>query len=187
MFNLFGRGKNVVQNPAILICSIGGATVFPEDREIYAPYPNVVEHRSNSVSDFDLYLENKKFDIVHLFADFANDGTVDGHAGIRLLQLLTRADVKLALFASNNSGDQYMAAFPPEKRPGVDNMHLVMTLDRKGDNFFNSFKSILALMAEGKSMPVAWVTLAPQHEGPWMEKMPDTIFLARRGQLKFVP
>jgi hypothetical protein len=187
MFNLFSRGKDKVQNPAILLCTIGDAPDLPQDKTIYQPYSNITEFKANNLSDLEAFLNGKTFDIAHLFVNFASEGTVEGQAGIKLLQLLTKADTKLAIFASGNPVEHYMAAFPAKQRKGVDNMHLMLTLDRKGDNFLNFFKGIFEQMAQGKSMPMAWVTLAPQHEGPWMEKMPECIFEANRGQLKFVP
>ena len=36
-------------------------------------------------------------------------------------------------------------------------------------------------------MPMAWATLAPQHNGPWMKAMPETVYEANRGQIKFIP
>jgi hypothetical protein len=187
MFNLFGRGKDKIENPAILVCAIGNAPAFPQDKSIYQPYPNITEYKANSLSDLESFVTGKTFDIVHLFVNFAADGTVEGQAGIKLLQLLTQADTKLAVFAAGNPAENYRAAFPATERKGVNDMHLVLTLDRKGENFLNFFKGIFEQMAQGKSMPMAWVTLAPQHDGPWMEQMPDSIFEARRGQLKFVP
>ncbi|BCM94370.1 hypothetical protein IAD21_06277 [Abditibacteriota bacterium] len=186
MFKLFSRGKNKIENPAILLCTLGSASAFPQDTAIYQPYPNIAEFKANTLSELANFLSGKTFDIVHLFVEFADDGTIEGQAGMQLVELLTKADTKLAIFACDNSIEKYMAAFPAGQRQGVSNMHLVLTLDRNGENFFTFFKGIFELMAKGKSMPMAWVTLAPQHDGPWMEKMPGCVFEANRGQLKFV-
>ena len=187
MFNFFKRGNDTIQNPSILICVVGAAPNFEQDKAIYEPYSTVAEFKAKDLSDLETFLVGKTFDIVHLFMDFASDGTVEGQAGVKVFQLLTKADAKLVLLASDNSMDNYMAAFPVNQTKGIDNFHLVMTLDRKDDNFFDFFKSVFVLMAQGKSLPMAWVTIAPQHDGPWMEKLPDTVFAAKRGQLKFVP
>jgi hypothetical protein len=187
MFNLFGGSKNTVKEPKILICSIGDAPVAP-DKLIYQPhFNNITEQNSPTVTDFFSFMTGKTFDIVHLFVKVEANGTVQGKPGIQLLEYLSKADVKLIMFATNNPGDNYIKAFANNRPKNLGNMNIVMTLDREGDKFTNFFKELFDLMAKGKSMPMAWVQIIPQAEGPWQEKAPSTIFDAGRGHIKFTP
>jgi hypothetical protein len=63
---------------------------------------------------------------------------------------------------------------------------LVITLDRNGEAFGRFFKSLFELMLTGVSMPMAWVTLAPQ--GPDASNdNPGMIFHAEAGGVMFTP
>ncbi len=191
MFKLFGNDKNTVKSPKILICLVGDATGsadFQQDKAIYQVYQDVTEYRATTCADLITFVDGKTFDIVHLLAPVAEDGTVDGLPGIRLLTGLSRAGAKLIVFASENSVESYIAAFPAKQRTGFVEPNLVLTLERKGEKFVSFFGSLFKLMAKGLTMPLAWVKLAPQGgDGPKMQELPETIFEANLGQIKFVP
>jgi hypothetical protein len=70
------------------------------------------------------------------------------------------------------------------KLPGPKNASLVFTIDRK-DGFANFFKQLFSLMAVGKPMPLAWVTLAPQHASTMPPGIPETIFVPEAGAVTF--
>ena len=63
---------------------------------------------------------------------------------------------------------------------------LIITVNRNGEAFGRFFRSLFELMLTGVSMPMAWVTLAPQ--GPYAsEDNPDMIFHTEAGGLTFAP
>jgi len=189
MFGLFNRSKNTVKNPKILLASIGtdDETLFAADREIYqSHFSDITEHRAASVSDFFEFIRGKTFDIVHLFVEVKANGTIHDASGYEFLENLSQAETKLVLFASDNSGDSYIAFYPKANAKNIKPMNAVMTLDRKGDLFPKFFKSLFSFMASGDTMPQAWVKLAPQN--PNIEhNTPETIFSAGFGAVKFVP
>ena len=92
------------------------------------------------------------------------------------------------VFASENPVDNYVAAFPAKQRTGFVEPNLVLTLERKGENFVKFFGSLFSLMAQGRTMPMAWVKLAPQGgDSRRMHELPGTIFEVNLGQIKFLP
>ena len=79
------------------------------------------------------------------------DGTIGGGTGIELLKWLSNAGAKLIVFASENTVESYIAAFPAKKRTGFFEPNLVLTLGRKGNNFPRFFSARLGLMAKGRT------------------------------------
>ena len=108
---------------------------------------------------------------------------------------------------------RFAAALSQGDNPPIN---LVITFHRNGKDFARFFRSLFQLMWAGKSMPMAWVQLAPQIPGPpprtLFEKLrdllgslfrrsrtqakltrspddrgPGSIFLAERGQVGFAP
>lgn len=187
MFGLFDRSKKTVKNPKILLASIGAIdeALFTVDREIYQTYfSDITEHQAASVSNFFHFISGKTFDIVHLFAEVKPNGTIQDISGYEFFENLSQAETKLVLFASDNSGDNYIAFYPKAKN--IKKMNGVMTLDRKGDFFPKFFKSLFGFIVSGDTMPQAWVKLAPQN--PHIEhSAPETIFCADYGSVKFAP
>ena len=135
-----------------------------------------------------LPLSTEKFDIVPILAQVETDGTIGGGTRIELLKWLSNAGAKLIVFASENTVESYIAAFPAKKRTGFFEPNLVLTLERKGNNFPRFFSALLGLMAKGRTMPMAWVKLVPQDgDSRRMKELPETIFEANLGQTQFVP
>ncbi len=191
MFKLFGNAKNSVKSPKILICFVGDAMEnanFQQEKSIYQMYQDVTEYRAAAGADLLAFVDGKTYDIVHLLASVADDGTVGGSFGIQVLEGLSKAGAKLVVFASENPVENYVAAFPPKQRIGFVEPNLVLTLERKGENFVKFFGSLFGLMAKGRTMPMAWVKMAPQGgDSRRMQELPETIFEANLGQIKFVP
>jgi hypothetical protein len=178
------RGKRIISNPGILMCSVGVdsefAALIAQDRLIYqGHYKNITECQAVTVSDFVAFISDKTFDIVHLFVNIEADGTIEGVSGIEVLEYLLKADAKLIISASSNSH-----VFNADQLPKVN---LVMTLDRGGDKFGKFFKELFELVAKGESLMTAWVKLVPQASGPWMEKVPSTVFIPGWGDVRFIP
>jgi hypothetical protein len=89
-------------------------------------------------------------------------------------RLAARAGASLLVVASNNPSEHIVAA---NKLPGPRYASLVFTIDRNGDGFGRFFKEIFTLMKAGKTMPMAWAKIAPQHESVMPKYAPATVFL----------
>jgi hypothetical protein len=194
---LFGGTKisqpnvETIQNPKILLCTIGedhqATEWLIEDRSIYQDrYRSLFEYAAKDVSDFVQFTQNQSFDIAHLFIHLDDDGTLQGKSVAQLMKHLAQRDVKFILFADCGPGVRSKNAFHASQTGSI-RVNFLVTLDRRGDRFCNFFRELFALMANGESFFTAWVKLAPQAEGPWMDKLPSTYVVPGRGDLKFIP
>jgi hypothetical protein len=84
--------------------------------------------------------------------------------------------VKLLWIASDNPPEGYIKHF----RARGKKLNLVMTISRKGEKFTDFLGGLLAQMAQGTTMPTAWVKLAPQSPKTASDA-PECIFFAGRG------
>lgn len=71
-----------VKDPKILLCSIKDddidAALQAQDRTIYQDdYKSISEHQAADVTDFFSLIQNKPFDIVHLFVKLEPGGTIE--------------------------------------------------------------------------------------------------------------
>lgn len=192
MFGLFNRSKNTVKSPKTLLVSIGipEETLFDSDRDIYQSYfSDITEYQAETVSDFFNFISDKHFDIVHLFTDVLLNGTIQNASGYYFLENLSEAKTKLVIFASDNPADCYIAFYPKSHDNSIKPMNAILTIERKGELFPKFFKSLFELMANGDTMPQAWVKLAPQnpHANAAEATMPGAIFIAGFASVKFVP
>ena len=194
MFGLFSRAKNKVKNPKILIASIGvgSKSFFAQDRDIYQSqinniFDDITEYEAVNIDKFWEFIEGKTFDIVHLFVNIEPDGKVESVSGREFFEKLSASEVKTVLFASDNPADNYIAFASKNGEGNIRSMNTVMTIERKGEAFPSFFQSLFGLMAWGRTMPMAWVELAPQN--PHLksgDNIPGAIFVAGLGSLKFV-
>jgi hypothetical protein len=180
-----------IQDPRILLCSIRrdsqDADLLMEDRLIYQDcYKNLVEYRAKGISDFLAFLQDKSFDIAHLFIDVDADGTLEGQSIPQVMRYLEQRDVKLILFADTGPARNPTKGFHADNTKGI-RVNFVVTIDRRGERFRTFFKKLFTLMANGESLFMAWVKIAPQAEGPWMDDLPSTYVAVGRGELKFIP
>ena len=158
MFGLFGRSKNTVKNPKVLVASIGSndTSLVSSDRRIYEGYFDDIETcQTESVAEFYKYIREKTFDILHLFASLDSDQTIEGETGPAFFERLSQANVKIFIFASDNEGDLLIPFCSQATNAGVARMNLVMTLDRKGELFGSFFKTLFGSMVSGRTMPEA--------------------------------
>jgi hypothetical protein len=128
----------------------------------------------------------KGYDIVHLFCDVSQHGTIIGSngttgTGASLIQSCCDSDVKLLWVASENKPDGYIKGF----RTDGKRLNLVMTMSRNSSKFSAFLEKILSKMSAGETMPVAWVAVAPQSlQDPRHQESPACIFAAGRGGVK---
>lgn len=178
-----------IRDPKILVCSLGNrplAGIGETDARIYSRYSRRVDTaKVESISEL-IKVIGEGYGVVHLYAEINEDGYLtDGRGaalkGGELLEACRQSGVALLFFASDNPSANYLKAFgqPPE-RPGGDGMNVVWTLRRDGDKFAYFLDELLKRMAAGESMPVAWAHVAPQGQGAWMDKLPETVYLMNR-------
>jgi hypothetical protein len=178
-----------IEQPKIVFLNLAGAAceaIVREDRaqigELFKPN---VEVTTAPV----------RCDVLFLYCEFESPGKIFGQSR-PLGELIRASDAQIVVIASEVPaafmGDREFSAslssgdFPP--------VNLVMTLGRHGKAFGRFFVALFELMWAGKSMPMAYVQLAPQvpaHLQPPRrgdeEDIPGTIFAAGRGQVGFAP
>lgn len=186
MFRLFSRSKNTIKNPVCLVASIGSHdhALLTRDRQIYEHYFTDVEiYESGDVAGFYEFLNETTVDILHLFADVSSDHTIQHESGISFFERLSQANVKIFILASENEVDNLIPFCSQAANAGIAHMNIVMTLDRKGGLYGRFFKSLFGRMVNGKTMPQAWVELAPQNPNT-IHEAPEMVFSAGYGSLR---
>jgi hypothetical protein len=175
-----------VPGPRILVCSLDprfSETVIADHKVYGRFFPDSTAAVLDNIPEL-LDFVGRGYDILHLLCDVSAAGFIrdlrdQTISGTELIDACLAANVKLLWFASDNPSDGYRNFDLKYAR-----LNVVMTLERKGEKFPRFLDALLSEMNSGKSMPVAWVTLAPQipriqHDAP------ETIFMAGRGQVRF--
>jgi hypothetical protein len=154
------------------------SALLQRDAESYARYYRLVTTQLCASADELLIAIAGGYDVVHLLAGVSSDGMLKGETGSAVHgTVLTRAccdhGVGLLWVASDNSAQAYISGFK------ASSVNLVMTIDRRGSQFSRFLEGLLRRMAEGQTMPEAWVSLCPQaaHD-PRQNSLPVTIFSA---------
>lgn len=190
MFNwLFGKGKHGGTRPpsgtTVLVCVLDPkfTEVADADADAYkAYYPHVTCRAVSSLSELTDTLK-QHFTVVHMFCDVEETGKVRGLgiSGTHLIRKCQESDVKLLWIASDNATAGYISGFNPKGQ----RISLVMTIRRR-DGIFEAFlRDLLARLAEGRTLPLAWAELSPQSpKAPEQAYLPETIYYAGGGQLK---
>jgi hypothetical protein len=125
--------------------------------------------------------------ILFLYCTLLPSGKVSGYEAT-LRELIAKSRATAAVIASEVSADtlqnpDFVKSLARGDNAAVD---LVITLNRNGEAFGRFFRSLFDLMLTGVSMPMAWVTLAPQ--GPYAsDDNPGMIFHTEAGGLTFAP
>ena len=120
-------------------------------------------------------------EVLFLYCDFADEGQVVG-ATSGLRDIIRDSGAYVVVVASENSGERCSAAAKPT---GYGQANLVLTLERRGDAFPSFHRQLFGEMAQGVSMPMAWVKLAPQIPGRDDPNCPAAIFACEAGQIAF--
>jgi hypothetical protein len=122
-----------------------------------------------------------KCEVLFLYCSLDEQGRiVDSQATIR--QVIESAGAYVAVVASENSGEAYVKALG---RRTSWHANIAMVIDRKGEKFAHFFRRLFESMYSGKSMPLAWVELAPQIPGQEHPDAPATVMAAEAGHLTF--
>jgi hypothetical protein len=189
IFDAFRKNKDEVHGPRVLVCAIDGRfhDVLKTDSDVYRRfYPATSLEVLPSIQALLERLEGK-YDIVHLFVDVTETGTLRdsrGHeiTGTELIRRCCDQDVKLLWSASENPPDRYVKGFAARGK----RLNLVMTLQRKGASFPSFLENILSRMALGETMPVAWSAICPQIPRSDRNDAPESIFFAGRGGVRLL-
>lgn len=104
-----------------------------------------------------------KCNVLFVYCALESSGRIAGQE-FSLRDLIKAAGAHIAVVASENSPEVISTtefnSFLQSKDTWPAN--IIITLNRNDDAFGRFFKSIFALMHEGATMPMAWVSLAPQ-------------------------
>jgi len=171
----FRRHTFVIKSPRLGILNLKGA----------AAAGDIAVDRS-AISTFFLSVEQSEgvvpsCDVLFLYCDLTPDGAVIASES-SFREIIRDSGATVAVVASDNSGDRYIAAGKPAPY-GMAN--LAMTIDRRGNAFPSFYKRLFDYMSQGISMPVAWVKIAPQIPGMDHQDCPGGIFSCERGQVTF--
>ena len=165
----------IIESPRIGFLNLLGASgelILAEDQKALAPM-----FASAEVSNAD----PPRCDVLMIYARLQDDAKIDGSSdGLR--DIIRKANSPIAIVASENDAKSYIAA---GKRTGYGQANLVLTLERRGENFTQFFCQLFKEMFRGTSMPMAWVRLAPQGSKTGHENCPETIFAAEVSHIIF--
>lgn len=181
--------KDVVNGARVLTCSLdaGFTDLVTTDSEIYKRYyPATRATHFSGIQDL-LGALGQQVDIVHLLTNASSEGMItdsEGNriAGTDLIQQCCDHNIKFLWIASDNRPEAYINGFKANGK----RINLVMTIDRKGAKFPEFLDRLLFRMANGDTLPVAWVDLCPQIPGAAHSHAPDCIFYAGRGGVKLL-
>jgi hypothetical protein len=120
-------------------------------------------------------------DVLMIYCQIDEGGRLLGTPAT-LRKIMAAAGAPIIVVASENDAARYRAARTSASHPPVN---LVMTLDRGGPRFSQFFRRLFQLMFEGKTMPTAWVEIAPQEPGGSHQDCPGTIFACGGGHIRF--
>jgi hypothetical protein len=168
----------VIAEPRIAFLNLlgGEADAFlAQDRAALAPFfaSAVVSHDATP-----------NCDVLVLYCSIDPNGRV-ASSELSLRQMIRDSGAVVALVATDNSGESYIAA---GRKTGFGTANLVFTLERRGDLFTPFFRELFGKMAAGVTMPFAWVELVPQTKGaPQHESAPETFFVCEAGHVAFAP
>jgi len=120
-------------------------------------------------------------DVLFLYCQLNTNGSIL-NSTIGLDDIIKTSRAKVIVMASENKGENYLEA---RHIVAYTRANIVMTVNRKGESFSHFFKELFRLMFKGKSMPQAWVKIAPQNSKIEHTNTPDTIFICKAGQVAF--
>src|SRR5579862_6245377 len=186
ILNLFrkDKGRDEVPGTKVLVCALDNRfdDLLKGDSEIYGRY-----YRATTAAvlpDISALFGRlqQNYDIVHLLCDVTAKGTIADASGkeitgTELIQRCCDQSVKLLWLGSDNLPERYIKGFGARGK----RLNLVMTVQRKGANFPGFLGRLVAKMANGETMPVAWNELCPQIPGSNHPDAPESIFFAGHG------
>jgi hypothetical protein len=171
------RTPEVLRGTRVLVCSLGAETAEgfeDEDAKVYAAYYRHVEvAKGQRPDDFVASVAGARYDIVHLFCELDEGGDLRGGEGAKLeagafFDACRAADVKLLFIAGENRNEGYINM--ARRQPKGVALDVVRTIGRNGESFTSFLGELLGRMSAGKTLPQAWVDIAPQSESAQQHK-----------------
>jgi hypothetical protein len=118
-------------------------------------------------------------EVLLVYCKLDDAGAVIG-SPVGLRELVRQAGAYVAVVASGNASYDHAVRVRSDWRA-----NLVLTLDRRGENFARFLHALFAAMFQGHSMLSAWVALAPQTQSEAHADLPITLLLAEAGHVSF--
>jgi len=182
-----GMVAPALADPTIAFLNLAGedcAAIFAEDNaEIGAGFGKVIRADSAPIPPCD---------ILFLYCKFDESGRVLGQEA-KLRDLIGASRACIAVVASDVPAKVMTLKGWLDKGSNPP-VNLVVILNRNGKAFVSFFSALFEYMRSGMSMPMAWVTLAPQapppspgasQRQPPRDDVPGTICLMEAGQVTF--
>ena len=163
--------STLIRSPKLGILNLKGGSVVgivAADRSAVTSFFATIAETTKSAPSCDVLL---------VYCDFDSDGNVIGST-LGLREIVRDSGAKIVIVASENSGGKCVKA---ARTTGFGKANLVLTINRKGTAFATFFKRLFGDMANGVSMPNAWVKLAPQIPGRDHPDCPDSFFACEIG------
>lgn len=189
ILDLFRKARDTdeVHGAKVLVCALDNRFDDFLKGEVYRQYYRNTATAMLPSTHALLGRLEQKYDIVHLLGDVTENGTIadaNGNeiTGTEIIQYCCDQNVKLLWSGNDNPPERYMKGFGARGK----HLNLVMTLKRKGANFPSFLQKLLAQMAYGVTMPVAWNDLCPQIPGLDHPDAPESIFFAGRGRARLL-
>jgi hypothetical protein len=167
--------KTVIRSPRLGVLNLKGDTASHLVTEDRAAIENLFSSVQESTS------VAPKCDVLLAYCDLAVEGRVSGSSK-SLREIIRDSGAVVVVLASENAQEGILAA---TKEVGYGHANLAVTLDRKGNVFSSFYGRLFGAMAEGETMPVAWVQLAPQIPGSEHSDCPAGFFVCEAGQIAF--
>lgn len=169
------RNPFCIEAPSIGFLNLRGAAgnqMAKEDEQVLSPLFSEVHVSDSAVPSVNVLL---------LYCDVTAAGQIAGRSeGLR--DLIAAAGAHIAIVASENPAEHYIGSLGSRNSWSAN---IVLTLDRKGDQFSAFFAKLFREMYAGKSMLMAWIELAPQIPGHDDSDAPATLMTAEAGHLAF--
>jgi hypothetical protein len=186
----FNRPKSpIILKTRAVVCSLNARFdgLLAEDGLSYSSFfPSTIISACHNINELRMMIA-RGCDIVHVFGLVSDAGVItddngSSMAGTMLIQACCSGGVKLLCIASDTSREACIKGFSAGNKP----LNLVLTLDRRGPLFGSFLAKLLAKLAAGKTLPIAWVEIAPQTvRAPEHNDLPATIFAAGLGGAVF--
>ena len=168
----------LIESPKLGALNLKGSScsqMVIEDMRAVSGSFSSVEERTN--------LPVPSCNVLFVYCDFESDGKIAG-TPVGLREVIRDSGALIVVVASETSREACMEAVKPQPAP-YGRANLVLTLDRRGMVFASFYRRLFEQMAKGVTMPVAWVSLAPQIPGRDHIDCPTGAFLCEAGQVAF--
>lgn len=170
---------SVIEAPKIVLLQVGtnAQQLLESDLNIYNEYYRTVSSTAlKDVNELFQFVETASFDLFHVFVEISKDGYIldsfeNKTTVATIANLMQSNGAKYIVFASNSPAQAYMNA----GEYLTHNANIVMTIDRRGDNFTKFFKKIFEKVSKGVPFPEAWHEIQPQGRTTVNECLPETI------------